>query len=286
MLTKFLAAATAATLCTLTSTVSVAAPITITQYGTRGDINAALDSYRLGTHVVEDFEQFGSAGANSGVAFESGSVTREASPGVIFGELTAAGIATSVGNISTYGSFIGSGGTCRALDLNGDGCSNIALQHKQDLHGQGNIAPLGGSWSLNAADTGGFIWKASSSLINDIGKMIFALRDPADAGATVSVSTEIGGVVYSESLSRLGNENLQLIEIDFGATNVSSAEITIASSRRNDSMTIDGLMLVNKLTSNNNDTPAPVPLPAPALLLLGGFGALGVMRKLRKAPAA
>ncbi len=265
---------TAALLLAVTGTGALAVPITITPHSDLTAINDALDTYESGTFVQEDFERFGSDPANSTVNFETGTITREAAPGINFGELTDVGINTLVGQITTYGNLTGSGNTCQNLDLNGDNCSNIALQYNPDLNGQGNIIPMGGDWSLNAADTGGFFWEAVSILTQPINKIVFALRDAADQGATVSVSTEVGGTVYTETLSGLGNENLQLIEIDFGVSGVTAADIVISSSQRNDSMTIDGLTLVNT---------APVPLPATGLLLLGGVAALGLgRRKTRK----
>lgn len=272
---------TTAALFALAGTGAFAVPITITPYNTGTAINDALDGYTSGTIVQETFERFGSDPDNGTVLFESGTISREASPGINFGELTNVGINTLVGQITTYGSLTGSGNTCQNLDLNNDNCSNIALQYSPDLNGQGNIVPLGGAWSLNAADTGGFFWEAVSILTPTINKIVFALRDAADQGATVSVSTTVGGVVYSEARSGLGNENLQLIEIDFGLSGVTSADIIISSSKRNDSMTIDGLTLVGPLVGGGNETP-PVPLPATGLLLLGGVGALALGRR-RKA---
>jgi hypothetical protein len=247
-----------------------ASSITITGYGTGADLNAALGAYAV--VAQEDFERFGSDPANAGVVFETGTISREASPGINFGELTSAGIDTLVGNVSTHGSFTGTGSTCQKLDLNNDNCTNIALQYNPDLNGQGNIVPVGGAWSLNAADTGGFEWAAflGGTTFNTI---IFALRDAADQGATVSVSADVGGSVVTESKSGLGNDNLQLIAITFSSF-VSFADITIASSKANDSMTIDGLTLAGV-----QPPPGEVPLPASGLLLLGAFGALALRRK-------
>lgn len=278
---KMLKHLTAVALCAMSATAALAVPITITPYGNGAHINTAINSYALGTTAREDFENFGDASVNSTVTFETGTITRSVSPGVNYGELTNIGINTRVGTITTFGNFTGTGSTCGSLDLNRDNCSNIALQYSPDVNGQGNIAPLGGLWSLNAADTGGFVWSASSALISKISTVVFAIRDAADTGATVAVSTVKDGVTYSESRSGLGNDNLQLIEIDFGLEGVSSAEITIASSRRNDSMTLDGLMLIAAL--GNNENPAPVPLPATGLLLAGALGALKLRSRAKRA---
>jgi hypothetical protein len=161
----------------------------------------------------------------------------------------------------------GSGGTCRAL---GDGsCTNIALQYDLNTHGQDNITPVDGKWSLNSNDTLGFVWTAVLPDGGLFDGLVVALRDAVDAGARLDVTA--GGV--TRSFSNFRNGNVTIFQILF-EEDVSEATVSFINTRPNDGFNIDGAAIVDI---------APVPLPAPVLMLLGGLGAFAIVRRRKTA---
>ncbi len=215
---------------------------------------AAFGNLTKNSIALEDFESPG----DLSFTFEGGGTGRN--PGANdFGEVTGS-IGTSVG------SFTGLGGTGNGLQ-EAFGCRKYLQQHRVAVRSVHERATSCRSdWSINAADTLGIAWSAFLPGGGKFGSLVFALRDATDQGATLTVETDGS----TASFSGLVNDNRQLIVIDFGGA-VSSAMITMRSSKVNDSFTIDGAAL------------NAVPLPAAALLLLGG---LGVMAGLRKRKAA
>ncbi len=132
--------------------------------------------------------------------------------------------------------MIGTGSTCTTIQTAAS-CTQIAVQNEAVVgqpNDQGNIVPVGGTWSLNSSDTGGMTWDASlgGGLFT---KLVFAIRDASDQKTTWTVATADG---TSESFSSEKNGNLKLITIDFESA-VTSSTITLASTQ-NDAFTIDG----------------------------------------------
>ncbi|MGP1358670.1 MAG: VPLPA-CTERM sorting domain-containing protein [Roseicyclus sp.] len=211
--------------------------------------------------VIEDFEN----NATLSGQFEDG---EEINGSTNDGEI-ASSINTSVGSFTTRGGT-GSGTTCTRFDRGGNGCDNIALQQSPGVNGQGNIFPFDGEWALNTADTSGLIWNVALAGGQLFESVIFALRDPADAGQRM-LSIMADGQTFSTG--RLDNETLTLVQIIFGSPR-SSATIEIATST-NDAFTFDGAVVGL----------APVPLPAAGWMLLAGMGGLVLMRRRAKAAA-
>ncbi|WP_253186823.1 VPLPA-CTERM sorting domain-containing protein [Roseobacter denitrificans] len=208
--------------------------------------------------MIEDFEDQSTL---TGL-FENGANV-DGTGGTTEGEIQGV-LGTSVGTFTTIGP-IGNGSTCGALDLNGDNCTNIALQEDPGQNGQGNLVPAAGDWSINSNDTLGVIWQAALAGGTFFDSLVFAIQDAADAGAK-KLAVSADGV--TETFDNLGNGNESIVVVSFG-TAVNAATVNIETSA-NDGFTIDGAAI------------SPVPLPASSLLLIGGMAALAGVARRRK----
>ena len=239
---KLIATATAA--CLALSGAAHAASITVSAF-TIDEFDSVVGS---GDFVIEDFEAIGEAFVGA---------TGIGTSGVV-----GSSLGTSVGTFSALGG-LGDGDTC---DQSLGDCSQLSL-FNTDPNGQGNLVPYEGIWSLNANDTFGIMWDVfvdgGASFFN---RVVFAMMDAADQGATVTVTSGDDKVTFNDEL----NANQQLIVIDFGAP-VYGASVEIRSTSLNDSFSIDGASV------------GVVPLPAGGLLLLTGFGALALRRRRKAA---
>ena len=233
----------------------------------------AFANLTTGATVVEDFETRGDLTAT----FKDGGLTTEdGDSGETFGELSSNGtsrtsLSSKVGSFTGLGGT-GSGNTCKSLNPNRDNCTNIALQFDPDLNGQGNIVPDDGQWSINAADTLGVEWTAFLPGKKKFSSLFFAIRDAADQRAELTVTAGGEEVEFTALLNngnKLSNNNEQLVFINFGGA-VDEAIIKIASSRTNDSFTIDGAAIT------------PVPLPAAGWLMIAGLGGLAALRRRKR----
>lgn len=185
------------------------------------------------------------------------------------------GLATAVGTFTRNGGAKGSGdtvkdGVAQSFGNTGEG---VALR-SGFVYGRADTTQVtqgvqGANWFFDSNDLEQVKWNVSigGGLFN---KLVFALTDPADQGATFSICTGTFGCSDFQLTKQLPSSQ-RLISIDFGA-NVKEATIFFSSLPRNDGWGIDDIAV------------SAVPLPAPALMLLGGLGALGVAaRRKRKA---
>ncbi|ABD53722.1 VPLPA-CTERM sorting domain-containing protein [Jannaschia sp. CCS1] len=178
---------------------------------------------------------------------------------------------STVTSVGTFAANTGTGSGSVCNTQSGGNCTDLFI-NDTTLSGQGNLVPAGAGNALSSNDTNGIFWDvflAGNAMFN---RIVFAVNDAADLNNTIfTVLTDDGS---SATLSGQANGNEQLVVIDLGGM-VSSATVSMFNNRTNDGFTIDGAAA----------TVAPVPLPAGAVLLLGGLGALAVMRRRRAAAA-
>lgn len=265
-------------------TAAGAAPISV-QFFSGSDLQDANSSFytQFGSltsgYTIENFEDRGGFGGS----LENGALISLGGEGEVSNTVNPDGSVT-LGSIetNTVGTFTGlgvgnsnpSGTTCGSLDLNVDGCRNIAIQDPGTINGQGNIVPFDGSSSININDSLGLRWTVSTGNLFD--SVVFALRDVTDQGATVTIrqgddQEEITRQVVRNALGQNNiNDNLTLVSVSFGSLQ-SSAFITVTNSRLDDSFNFDGAA-VNI-----------VPLPAGMWMLLAGIGGFAALKRRRAA---
>ncbi|MEL6118287.1 MAG: VPLPA-CTERM sorting domain-containing protein [Pseudomonadota bacterium] len=200
-------------------------------------------------------------------------VTEDFESGFAVGEITGNGgnagatLDTVVGTFSSLGG-VGSGSTC-ALSTGGSNgiCDTLAI-FDSSINSQNNTVPLDGEYSLNSNDTFGIQWDVGTGdLFN---RVVFGMSDATDQGATLTITADDGTTSVFEVLNpNLGDGNAQLVIIDFDEL-IGSATISLESSIEDDGFAIDGVSV------------GVVPLPAAGLLLIGGLGVLGAMRRRQK----
>jgi hypothetical protein len=221
--------------------------------------------------IVEDFETrdtftgfFEEADGLGGS--QAGAPIAPGGEGEIFGTVDTG----TVGTFTGIGG-IGTGSTCEDLDRDGLDCDNIAIQDPEEVNGQGNIVPFGGSGSINIADTEGFLWTVRPGKL--FKSVVFALRDAVDQrNSSLTITAKDGNSLFVDDFlqaGRLGNDNLMLVKISFD-TLQSEAFITVRT-RTNDSLNIDGAA-VNV-----------VPLPAGMWMLLAGLGGFLALKRRKTA---
>ena len=193
---------TAAATCFVFASAANATTIKISAFDI-GSFNAATN---YSGFVTEDFENLADSQSYNTPNTDGGNSQVTSGGGQLAGDLF-----TDVGTFSSAGGT-GTGGVCQESLGGGSGgtCENLYLKNTGSF-GQGNSVPESGSWSLNANDTLGIVWNViykGGALFN---RVVFALMDASDQGATVTVSANGA----SETLSGLASGNQQLIVIDF-----------------------------------------------------------------------
>lgn len=175
-------------------------------------------------------------------------------------------IDTVVGDFTAAGG-IGSGDTCDVIQGGGD-CVDIAVT---DITVNGQSGPIENQW-LNSLDTIGVHWDAKNDNGESFNRVVFGIVDAADIGDIVLTISVEGHTEFATIGPGAGDGNAKLVVIDF-EDYVSEVKISMVNSSNtpDDAFAIDGAAL------------SQVPLPATGLLLLGGMGAIGMMRRRKKA---
>jgi hypothetical protein len=185
------------------------------------------------------------------------------------------GLTTAVGTFTRNGGAKGSGSTvtdtvAKSFGNTGEG---VALR-SGFVYGREDTTKVtqgvaNANWFFDSNDLEQVRWDVTigGGLFN---KLVFALTDPADQGATFSICTGTFGCSDFQ-LTKQSPSSKRLITVDFGS-NVDTATIFFSSLPKNDGWGVDDIAV------------SAVPLPAPALMLIAGLGALGAAaRRKRKA---
>lgn len=176
---------------------------------------------------------------------------------------------TSVGTF-TSGGGAGSGTSCTTISGNGDCLDEFAIT---EVIINGQFGPTSDRF-VNSIDTLGVSWDVDLDGA-EFNKIVFVVADAADISPIVmTITAEADGDVTTVSAQigpDAGNGNEKTVEVEFSSL-VTGATISMTNSADSpdDAFTVDGAAV------------GIVPLPAAGLLLLGGLGALGAMRKLKK----
>lgn len=123
-----------------------------------------------------------------------------------------------------------------------------------------------------------FIWEAGGAdLVDGTNNAIFLDVSSADLSG-ITYTFDIDGISVAQEANGAGT--LEFLFSDFAGVdleNVSALSLLISGPESFDT-TFDSVR-----AGVSNATPSPVPLPAAGFLLLGGMGALGGMRRLKRA---
>jgi hypothetical protein len=172
---------------------------------------------------------------------------------------------TAVGEFTSAGGT-GSGSSCQVIS--GDpSCDSEFAVTQTIINGQEGIT----NQFLNSIDTLGIHWDVDIDG-EKFNKVLFQVTDAGDIDPIIMTITAVDGdTAASQSVDigpNAGNNNKKLVEVTFSGL-IDSAKISLVNSATSpdDAFTID------------NAAVGIVPLPAAGLLLLGGLGALGALRK-------
>jgi hypothetical protein len=181
------------------------------------------------------------------------------------------GLVTAVGTFTRDGGNSGGGGTVTNTDAQAFGNT-----------GQGVTVRDGTVFGRSNSTTGGKLFFDSNDLERVLFEvslggtaftpLSFTLVDAADVGAAFSIFVD-GAIVADYTLGpdpSIPNGVRKVINVDFGGA-VTSAKILFTSIPEDDGFGMDDFVV------------QAIPLPAPALMLLGGLGALGALRRRRRA---
>lgn len=181
------------------------------------------------------------------------------------------GLVTAVGTFTRDGGNPGGGGTVTNTDAQAFGNTGEGVTVRDGtVFGRSN-STTGGKMFFDSNDLERVLFHVSLGG-TAFTSLSFTLVDAADVGAAFSIFVD-GASVADYTLGHdpsIPNGVRKVINVDFGGA-VTSAKILFTSIPEDDGFGMDDFVV------------QAIPLPAPALMLLGGLGALGALRRRRRA---